>query len=64
MERLKGVIAEYEAIASALESGHDKIHRTSRYGEKEDISAQTADHYRRLLSHYREVVAHHEAKKK
>ncbi len=61
MERLKRVILEYEETIVRLESGQEKVHRTSRFGEKEDISIQTADHYRRLLSHYMEIVARNEA---
>jgi hypothetical protein len=57
MDRIKGVIVDYEAIAAGLEAGRDKVHRTSRSGEKEDISLKTTDHYK-------EVVARHEAKKK
>jgi DNA invertase Pin-like site-specific DNA recombinase len=64
MERLKRVIIEYTAIAEKLETGNDKVYRTSRFGGKEDVSLQTADHYRRLVSHYKEIVARHEAKKK
>jgi hypothetical protein len=38
MDHLEEVIVDYEAIAAGLEAGHDKVHRTSRSGEKEDIS--------------------------
>ena len=61
MERLKRVILEYEETIERLKSGQEKVHRTGRFGEKEDISVQTADHYRRLLSHYTEIVARNEA---
>ncbi|MBZ9654844.1 hypothetical protein [Phyllobacterium lublinensis] len=63
MERLKRVIVEYEETIEKLEKGQEKVHRTSRFGEKEDISLQTADHYRRLLSHYAEIVARNETGK-
>lgn len=64
MERIKNVIREYEEIAERLEAGTDHVYRKSRSGENEDISVQTADHYRRLLTHYKEVVARNEASKK
>ncbi|MCO4319263.1 hypothetical protein M8997_018920 [Phyllobacterium sp. 21LDTY02-6] len=62
MERLKAVIADYEIIVQRLESGTDKAYRTSRTGVKEDVSAQTADHYRRLISHYTLIVTRYEEK--
>jgi hypothetical protein len=62
MVRLKRVVEEYESVVDKLETGREKVYRASRFGEKEDISLQTADHYRRLLSHYKEVVERHEAK--
>ena len=55
MARLKRVILEYEETIARLETGQEKVHRTSRFGEKEDISTQTADHYRRLRAHYMEM---------
>ncbi|MBZ9656599.1 hypothetical protein [Phyllobacterium lublinensis] len=61
MERLKRVISEYQVTIDRLETGQEKVYRTSRSGEKEDISLQTADHYRRLLSHYAEIVARNDA---
>lgn len=37
-ERLaRWVIVDYEAIAAGVETGRDKVHRTSLSGEKEDI---------------------------
>ena len=64
MERIKNVIREYEEIAERLEAGKDHVYRKARFGENEDISVQTAGHYRRLLSHYKEIVARNEANKK
>jgi hypothetical protein len=62
MDRLRRVIVEHEARISRLESGEETIYRTSRSGEKEDISLRTADHYRRLVTHFKEVVGRHDAK--
>ncbi|UXN66407.1 hypothetical protein N8E89_25085 (plasmid) [Phyllobacterium sp. A18/5-2] len=61
MERIKNVIREYQEIAERLEAGKDRVYRKSRSGEDEDISVQTADHYRRLLTHYTEIVERNEA---
>lgn len=64
MERIKNVIREYEEIVERFEAGKDHVYRKSRSGENEDISVQTADHYRRLLTHYKEIVARNEATEK
>jgi hypothetical protein len=64
MERLRQVIVDYETVAERLETGKEAVFRISRSGEKQDSSAQTAGHYRRLVSHYKEIVARHEARKK
>lgn len=63
IERLKQVILDYEAAAARLEKGEKKISRTLRIGRQEDISLETARHYRRQIAHYKEIVSRHEAKK-
>jgi hypothetical protein len=64
MERLRQVIVDYETVAERLETGKEAVFRISRSGEKQDSSARTAGHYRRLVSHYKEIVARHEARRK
>ncbi|MET3648979.1 hypothetical protein ABIC60_003632 [Phyllobacterium ifriqiyense] len=48
IERLRRSLQEHEERIIRLQSGVEKAFRKSRTGEKEDISLQTADHYRRL----------------
>lgn len=63
IERLKVVIAEYQATVERLLAGTDRVFSTGRHGG-EDISIDTAAHYKRLISHYRGVVTRYEAEKK
>ncbi|MHC1549505.1 hypothetical protein [Phyllobacterium sp. K27] len=62
IERLRKAVQEHEERIHRLESGEEKVFRSSRDGQKEDISMQTADHYRRLCHHLREVVSRHDLK--
>jgi hypothetical protein len=63
IKRLKVVITEYQAIAERLLAGTDHVFSTGRHGG-EEISIETARHYKRLISHYRGVVTRYEAEKK
>lgn len=62
IERLRLAVQEHEERIVRLEEGVEKAFRKSRSGEREDISLQTADHYRRLAHHLREVISRHDLK--
>lgn len=62
VERLRQAVQEHEERIVRLESGEEKVFRSDRDGQKEDISLQTADHYRRLSHHLREVISRHDLK--
>lgn len=62
VERLRQAVQEHEERIVRLESGEEKVFRADRDGQKEDISLQTADHYRRLSHHLREVISRHDLK--
>ncbi len=61
IEGLKGVIKEYQTKAERLIAGTDRIFSTGR--DAEEISVETAVHYKSLISHYGRIVARHEAEK-
>ncbi len=62
VERLRKAVREHDERIARLESGKEKVYRSSRDGQKEDISLQTADHYRRLSHHLREIISRHDVK--
>lgn len=62
IERLRQSVREHEERIIRLENSTEKAFRRSRTGDKEDISLQTADHYRRLVRHLREVIYRHDLK--
>jgi hypothetical protein len=62
IDRLRLAVQEHEERILRLEEGIEKAFRRSRSGEKEDISLQTADHYRRLAHHLREIISRHDLK--
>ncbi|EJM98728.1 hypothetical protein [Phyllobacterium sp. YR531] len=62
VERLRQAVQEHEERIVRLENGDEKVFRSDRDGQKEDISLQTADHYRRLSHHLREVISRHDLK--
>ena len=62
IERLRNAITEHEAQADRLEKRLQTAHRKDRTGKVEDISCQTANHYRRLVTHLKEVVSRHDTR--
>ncbi|MEK1890423.1 MAG: hypothetical protein AAAB35_23245 [Phyllobacterium sp.] len=61
MEHLKKVISDYQTRADRLIIGIDHIF--GGRGGREEISIETAAHYKRLISHYKYIVTQYEAKK-